>query len=142
MLTPNAIQNLAWLAVSLALGRGFYRLSPRTSWVRRTTALVLLAVALFPIVSVTDDLLRAAYLSSFFDTRRNAGSTVPDENGNGSPSVQLQLIRAFDASETAQVSPCVSFHQTLVAAEWTLPHAAHSHERAPITVLGRAPPIA
>jgi hypothetical protein len=128
--------------VSLFLSLRLYKLSPHTSRLRKLTALIVLAVSLFPIVSITDDFLRAAYWTSLFDTRTNAGKPLPDEKGNESSAGQLQLIRAFDAFDTAQTSPSYVFEEALAPSEWTVPSAARSCDRVTETARGRAPPTA
>lgn len=53
------ILNFAWLALSAAIVALWLRISPRTNRGKQLVALAVLTLILFPVISITDDLLAA-----------------------------------------------------------------------------------
>ena len=136
--------NLLWIALSVfALGSLILQELRRTGRsipgrLRRVFAVIIVAVALFPMVSASDDEVSFWFL--FSHAGQGAGSGVPTEESRDH--ARQQLARALDSLENCQVSSVWAFTVTLFLLAFVLQKRASRIERYLVCNAGRSPPLA
>jgi hypothetical protein len=133
--------NLVWVAICVAAVAWALwaerRGSPRSAWTRtrRLAAVLLVALALFPSVSVSDDEISFWFL---FAPSNHRGGSAPIEEGK-ERSAQ-QLARVLNSLEHFQVNGIWTFTLTLFFLSLVLILLPVANERFLICRAGRAPP--
>lgn len=137
----NAL-NIAWVVVSLTVGLRLFRSGGTitSARLRRITALLMAAVALFPVVSASDDLVRFAFLgSSALHTHAQAGTPLSDDSDQQPAQA---LARLLDSLDSVQITPVSNGWFFLVLVAFLACCAPIAVERRVCAQLGRAPPVA
>ncbi len=99
------------------------------------------AVALFPVVSASDDLVRFAFLgSSAIQTHAKAGS--PLQNDSDEQPSQAVLAKLLDSLDSVQVASFCNSSCLLVLIAFVVYAAPVIVDRGVTAQLGRAPPSA
>jgi len=132
-ITLDSGLNLLWLAISvfalLLLGR--------RDW-RRSVTVFLATIALFPIVSDSDDLFTFSLLRVPAPHHRNAGTTPEDSRENDT----LQLSRLIESLDHYQLACFYEFALTLCFVALLLAFSYAALTRPVLANSGRAPPLA
>ncbi len=135
----NAL-NVAWAVISLTVGLRLFRSggSITTARLRRITALLMAAVALFPVVSASDDLVSFAFLGSFaLHTRAQSGTPLSDDSDE---QPTLALARLLDSLDSVHIAPVANGWFFLILIAFLICCAPIAVERRVSAHLGRAPP--
>ena len=99
------------------------------------------AIALFPVVSASDDLVRFAFLgSAVIHTHAKAGTPL-DNDSDQQPS-QSALAKLLDSLDSVQISPFCTSSFLLVLLAFIVYAAPVTVERRVSAQRGRAPPAA
>ena len=141
MLTLVSALNIAWVIVSITLGTRLFRSGNRitSARTRRLLALTMAAVALFPVVSASDDLVRFAFLgSAAIHTHAKAGTQQQDDSDQ-QPS-QTALARLLDSLDSVQIAPFCTSSFLLVLIAFIVYAGPVSVDRGVCAQRGRAPP--
>ena len=142
LVTIISALNIAWAVVSVAMGLRLFRAggSITSARLRRITALLMAAVALFPVVSASDDLVRFAFLgSSALHSHAQAGTPLSDDSDQQPTQA---LARLLDNLDSVQITPVSNAWFFLVLVAFMACCAPILVERRVTAQLGRAPPIA
>jgi hypothetical protein len=125
--------NLLWLAISVF---ALVRLGSR-DW-RRSFTVFLATLALFPIVSDSDDLFSFSQMRVPMPHHRNAGTTPEDSREKDT----IQLSRALQILEHSQPSSAYEFALALFFVVMLLALDCAAFTRPVLASSGRAPPLA
>jgi hypothetical protein len=132
-LTLDSGLNLLWLAISVSalvwLGR--------RDW-RRSFTVFLATVALFPIVSDSDDLFSFAQMRVPVPHHRDAGTTPEDSREKDT----VQLARVLESLDHYQPSSAYEFALVLYFVSLLLALYCATSTRHVLASSGRAPPLA
>ncbi len=135
--------NLFWAlgalaAIGLLAFRERHRVSRLRDRCRRGFVVFLAAVALFPCISASDDLVRFGVMPA---VRRVEGvkleAAVPAKSGSGHA---VHLARLLEALESFQIAVAIEVLVALCFCNWVLLTAEFAAERMALTPTGRAPP--
>lgn len=145
-MTVDTALNLVWLGVgvfSLVLllfleKRWFQRSTPRARF-RRFATVLILAIALFPSVSSSDDLFSFSLINSHLGKHGGVGSTVPEDSKE---KAGIQLVRLLETLNHYQVSAIYSVLLALCCIALVLTPQREAFTRAVLCRAGRAPPLA
>jgi hypothetical protein len=140
-LTLDTALNLLWLGISVAALLWFGRMEWKRSRKvrpRRLFAVFLATIALFPIVSDSDDLFSFSLLQIPTSHRNSAGTTPEDSREKDT----LQLARLLESLDHFQITALYQIVLSLcfVAMLWTVGLSIRS--RTVLANPGRAPPLA
>ena len=132
--------NVVWVAAALvALGLLVYHERRRYSHLRdrfrRGFAVFLAAVALFPCISASDDLVRFGQMPA--GPKAAIGATAPDAASSGRAT---HLARLLQVLESFQLSAPARLPVTLGSCGLIVPAAKSSQERSVLSPSCRAPP--
>ncbi len=133
MLSLDSALNLLWLGISVSAIACF----GRREW-RRSFTVFLATIALFPIVSDSDDLFSFSFLRIPQAHHRNAGTTPEDSREKDT----VQLGRVLESLDHWQIAPSYEIAPIVscVALLRLLPCTART--RTVLARVGRAPPPA
>jgi hypothetical protein len=134
--------NVAWAVICLTLGMRLFRSGSRitSAKLQRVVALLMAAVALFPVVSASDDLVRFAFLGcSAIHTDAKAGTPLSDDSDQ--QPAQAVLAKLLDSLDSVQVTPFCTSAFILVLIAFLVCAAPQVVGRRVTAVFGRAPPI-
>lgn len=145
-MTVDTALNLVWLGVgvfSLVLllfleKRWFQRSTPRARF-RRLAAVLILAIALFPSVSSSDDLFSFSLINSHLGKHGGVGSTVPEDSKE---KAGIQLFRLLETLNHYQISSTYCIFLALYCFTLVLTPQREASTRAVLCRAGRAPPLA
>ncbi len=145
-MTVDTALNLVWLGVgvlSLILlsfleKRWFQRSTPRARF-RRLAAVLILAIALFPSVSSSDDLFSFSLINNHLGKHGGVGSTVPEDSKE---KAGLQLFRLLENLNHYQTSAIYCIFLALYCIAFVLTPQREAFTRAVLCRAGRAPPLA
>ena len=132
-ITLDAGLNLLWLAISVFA----LILFRHCDWKRRL-AVFIATVALFPIVSDSDDLLSFSLIGRTAAHHRNAGTTSEDSREKDS----IQLARLLEALDHYRPVSVYEFSPALYCAPVSPDVCSVAAPRFVLTTPGRAPPSA
>jgi hypothetical protein len=143
LLSLDTSLNLLWIAISVVcvgtLLRADARRKGQSRWkrVRHISALLLLALALFPSVSVSDDEVSFWFL--FSHTSRSGGVGTPVEETRDSAATQ-HLAHVLHSLENCQVAGIWTLHLSLLFIALVLIAVFTPRERFRHCPVARAPP--
>lgn len=144
-LTLDTALNLIWLGVGVLALALLAVLEPRwfrrSSWRARSmrfTAVFIVAVALFPSVSSSDDLFNFSLLSTHLGKHGGFGNTVPEDSKE---KAGMQLFRLLETLNHCQISPVYSFFLVLCCMALILTCRRDALPRTVVCRSGRAPPL-
>ena len=143
MLSLVSLLNVAWAVVCLAAGTRLFRLGGRitTPKARRLVAITMAAVALFPVVSASDDLVRFAFPgSAAIQTHAKAGTPLQDDSDQ--QPAQATLAKLLDSLDSVQIAPFCTSSLLLLLVSFIVYAALVTVERRVSAQHGRAPPAA
>jgi hypothetical protein len=132
-LTLDSALNLLWLGICVAAVIWFGRFR----W-RRSFTVFLATVALFPIVSDSDDLFSFSLLRVPGHHHRSAG-TIPEDSRERDTAQLAHLIESLDHWQVApffEIAVALCFFVLLFSAQWTV------RSRSVLASGGRSPPLA
>lgn len=137
----GTVLNLLWLAIGVAclsvfLSFEFRRRSTLRGRLLRTLALLVVTVALFPCVSLSDDEVSFSFLLSHFGQR---GSTTPLEESK--EKTTQHLARLLDMIDNYQIAGVWSLVVTLCFLTFVYAVRQTRGERPLVCADGRAPPL-
>jgi hypothetical protein len=143
-LTLDSVLNLIWAAiavVALALLARSERSRMGSRWmrVRRAAAVTLMALALFPCVSVSDDLFSFSFLRTQLGGHGGYGSPVPESSKDTSGN--LQLFRLLQTLDHFQISAVCALAVSFFCLGLTLRYHRPTVRGTAILLTGRAPPV-
>lgn len=145
-ITLDTALNLVWLGAGvLAFGllaflepRWFPRTTRRARAIR-FTAVFVLAIALFPSVSSSDDLFSFSLLNSHLGKHGRFGSTVPEDSKE---KAGMQLFRILETLNHFQVSTVYTLSLALCCLAVIVIPSYETSTRTVLCRAGRAPPLA
>jgi hypothetical protein len=126
---------LVWFALNETRRR---RRAGRRSGLRRLLAVVLVAFAIFPALSSSDDLLSYSLLSVQFGQHGGFGSQVPEDPAE--TTARVQLARLLETLERFQTAVICSLTVCLFCLTYTCVFRPRFHERIVERPSGRSPP--
>lgn len=132
-ITLDSGLNLLWLAISVFALLRFGRRD-----CRRAFAVFLATIALFPIVSDSDDLFTFSRLRVPVAHHRNAGTTPEDPNERDT----VQLSRLIETLDHYQVASSYDFAFVLCFVALLFFSSYVTRTRSVLARAGRAPPLA
>lgn len=94
--------NILWLAISvfglaaLCFGETRHALGSRLGRLRRFVAVLIVAVALFPCVSFSDDLFSFSFLESHLGKHGGAGTPLPEDSREKSTSHLMRVLQSLE----------------------------------------------
>lgn len=144
--TLDTALNLIWLGVGLLalallafLEPRWFQRSTRRARSIRFTAVFIVAVALFPSVSSSDDLFSFSLLSSHLGKHGGFGNTVPEDSKE---KAGMQLFRLLETLNHCQICQVYSFFLVLCCTAFILTIRRDALSRVVVCRPGRAPPLA
>jgi hypothetical protein len=144
--TLDTTLNVLWLAIGAAALAGL-GISERRHWraraagrASRVLAVLLITVALFPCVSLTDDDFCFSLLQSHFGRHGGVGAPLPEDSKDKTE--QVHLVRMFLSLAHSQVSAAYTVSVTLCCFGFVLTFGSLTAARALLCQAGRAPPAA
>jgi len=129
----DAALDLLWLGIALSAILGFGRLNGR-----RSLIVFLATVALFPVVSDSDDLLNLSFLRIPAPHHRSAGTAPEDPRETDS----IHLARLFESLDHWQPAAAFGFAAALCFVAILIALQCTLCTRAVLASAGRAPPAA
>jgi len=144
-MTLDTALNLIWAGAGV-LGlillfffekRWFPRSSSRARF-RRLSAVLILAVALFPSVSSSDDLFSFSLMNSHLGKHGGFGSTVPEDSRE---KAGLQLFRTLENLNQYQISAVYALALALWCVALVFTPRRQAVTRTVLCRAGRAPPL-
>jgi len=136
-----SLLNVAWAVVCLAAGTRLFRVGGRitTARARRLLAITMAAIALFPVVSASDDLVRFAFLgSAAIHTHAKAGT--PSQDDSDEQPAQAILAKLLDSLDSVQIAQFCTSSFLLLLVSLIVYAAFVTIERRVSVQHGRAPP--
>lgn len=129
---------LALIVLSFLERRWFARSTARARF-RRLAAVLILAIALFPSVSSSDDLFSFSLINSHMGKHGGVGSTVPEDSKE---KAGFQLFRLLETLNHYQISAVYRLLLALCCITFVLTPGREAFTRAVLCRAGRAPPLA
>jgi hypothetical protein len=144
-ITLDTALNLVWLGVGIValvllviLEPRWFPQSTRHARSIRFTAVFIVAVALFPSVSSSDDLFSFSLLNSHLGKHGGFGNTVPEDSKE---KAGMQLFRLLETINHCQLSQVYSFFLVLCCTAFILTIRRDALTRVVVCRAGRAPPL-
>jgi len=145
-MTVDTALNLIWLCggvvslvLLLVLEKRWFQGSTARARFQRLAAVLIVAIALFPSVSSSDDLFSFSLLNSHMGKHGGVGSTVPEDSKE---KAGLQLFRLLETLNHYQISAVYRVLLALCCIAFVPTPGCEAFTRAVLCRTGRAPPLA